>query len=672
MNQENKDNKMHIPYASRMQIAVCVALCPACIIIYTLLNEFTRLESAFSAIILSILYLVCVALIFAYDKAHMSNVPNSKLSGIMDEKLSIVLKNSFSPAIVMDSYGTVLWYNGVMHDILGDKLNYIGKNIKSLFGDSLTGDNFSGKPVTLFERLYNIESFALSENSEGLYIIMLSDITELEEAKRLYRDERVAVAYIAIDNVEDILQYVHEKFRNAVSSVDDKIKAWAASMNGIVKSYDNDKYIMFFDSSKLDECLENRFEILDAIREIRVGDGVSVTASIGVSRIKGTLEEREMAAREAIDLALQRGGDQVVYKTEDFIEYYGGRTKSLYKRSNVKSRIFTGRLSALIARSDNVIIMGHKYGDFDSIGASVGIVRLAMILGIKANIAVDMRDANLSPCIEMMQECKGYSQVFVDRAEAFDLITPDTLVVLVDHNKYERSQFSDIPTRVSNVVMIDHHRKSDVMPENVVLSYIEPSASSTCELVTEILEVAVMSQNIAKEEADLLLSGVLLDTKQFTRNTGTRTFGAAQYLRGAGANPSDVYGMFKASPLDLVKEARFHTSITVYNDNIAISSCDGDNDVSYRIVASKAADKMLALQNIEAAFAIVKIGETIHISGRSNGNINVQIILEKFNGGGHFDIAGAQIKSDSIESILATLKESIDEYIEQSQKTTSN
>ncbi len=664
MNSKNKNKKMHIPFASRMQLAICVALCPLCIIIYTLINEFTKLDGAFTATILSILYLICVALISVYHSKYVQSVPSAKLNELLEEESSIILKNSLSPIIIMDSYGTVLWYNSSMNEIIEEDSNYIGNNIKTIFGDSLTKDNFSGKPIELFGKLYNIESFEISKNSEGLYLIMLSDITQLSEAQKRYEDERVAVAYIAIDNVEDILQYVHEKFRNAVSTVDDKIKAWAASMNGVVKSYDNDKYIMFFDSSKLDECINNRFDILDTIRDIRVGDGVSITASIGVSRIRGTLAEREAAAREAIDMALQRGGDQVVYKTENSIEYYGGRTKSLYKRSNVKTRTFTNRLSALIARSDNIIIMGHRYGDFDSIGASVGIVRLAMLLGIKANIAVDMRDKNILPCVEMMQECKGYSQVFVDRAEAFDLISPDTMVVLVDHNQFERSQFSDISSKVNNVVIIDHHRKSDVMPESVVLSYIEPSASSTCELVTEMLEVAVTSQNIAKEEADLLLSGILLDTKQFTRNTGTRTFGAAQYLRGAGANPSDVYGMFKASPLDLAKEARFHTSITVYKNNIAISSCDGETDDSYRVVASKAADKMLALQDIEAAFAIVKIGDQIHISGRSNGKINVQIILEKLNGGGHFDIAGAQIKSDSVISVLETLKESIDDYLE--------
>ncbi len=667
-----QNSKLNSPYATRLQIAICVALCPIFIVGYTLLSVFTELNSAFSAVFLTILYLSLVALIFSYKQKYVSHIPCENLEQLLSEDSSMVIKNTKTPSIIIDSYGTVLWYNSAMHSIIGETLGYIGQNVKTIFGDTLSGDNFTGKPISLFGNLYTIESYDITTNANGLYLLMLSDITELEQIKHLYESERTAVAYIAIDNVEDILQYVHDQFRNAISTVDDKIKVWAASMNGVVKSYDNDKYIMFFDSSRLEECIESRFDILDAIRDIKVGDGVSITASIGVSKIKGTLAERENAAREAIDMALQRGGDQAVYKTEDAIEYYGGRTKSLYKRSNVKTRIFTARLSALIARADNVIVMGHRYGDFDSIGASVGIVRLAMLLGAKANIAIDMRDANLLPCIEMMQNCPGYSQVFVDRAEAFDIMSPDTLVVLVDHNKFERSQFSDISSNVQNVVMIDHHRKSDIMPETVGLYYIEPSASSTCELVTEMLEVAIMSQNIAKEEADLLLAGILLDTKQFTRNTGTRTFGAAQYLRGAGANPSDVYSMFKLSPLDLAKEARFHTSITVYKNNVAISSCDGDTDDSYRIIASKAADKMLTLQNIEAAFAVVKIGDIIHISGRSNGNINVQIILEKLNGGGHFDIAGAQIKSDSVISVLETLKESIDDYLELDGKNISN
>ena len=208
------------------------------------------------------------------------------------------------------------------------------------------------------------------------------------------------------------------------------------------------------------------------------------------------------------------------------------------------------------------------------------------------------------------------------------------------------------------------------MPESVVLSYIEPSASSTCEMVTEMLEMSVSSQNLIKEEADMLLAGILLDTKQFTRNTGTRTFGAAQYLRGAGADPTDVYDLFKTKPEDLTKEARFHTAITIYNENIAVACCDGETDESYRIIASKAADKMLTLKGVEAAFTLVRIGELIHISGRSSGTVNVQLILEKLNGGGHFDVAGAQVASDSIIAVLETLKESIDEYTQSNSRRT--
>ncbi len=660
---DNKNERRHIPFASRTQLIICVVLCPLAIAVYALLREFTEIDSVFIAIAVSLLYLLAVALIAMHHAKYIESAPVESVQELLSENGSLVFKNSTSPVMVIDSYGTVLWYNEAMHDIADSHGNYIGSNIVTVFDKPISKEHMNGSPVELFERIYTIESFEISNSKDGLYLAMLSDITTLSDTQKRYSDERVAVAYIAIDNVEDILQYVHEKFRDAVSSVDDTLKEWADSMNGIVKSYDNDKYIMLFESSKLDECIEKRFEILDKIRNSRVGDGVSITASIGVSRVPGTLKDRENAAREAIDMALQRGGDQVVYKTEDRIEYYGGRTKSLYKRSNVRSRTFANQLNATMARADNVIVMGHKYGDFDSFGASVGVVRLAMLLGIKVNVAVDMRDANIHPCVDIMQSCEGYEHIFVDSAEAFDLVGPDTLVVLVDHNTLERAQFSDIAKRVKDVVIIDHHRKTNVMPETVGLSYIEPSASSTCELLAEMLEAVVTSNNIAKQEADFLLAGILLDTKQFTRNTGTRTFGAAQYLRGAGASPSDVYDLFKIDPKDLAKEARFHTAITVYRGNIAISSCEGDTDETYRVIASKAADKMLTLKDVEAAFTLVSIGEQIHISGRSNGKINVQLILEKLKGGGHFDIAGAQIKSESITAVLETLKESIDEYL---------
>ncbi len=664
MKKNDKDNKRHVPYASRVDLVVYVSLGCLNIAIAVLLSSLFDIGEVLLAVTVALAYLLEVAVINLRRSSFSDMLPEASIHSLLHEDSSVVFKNSSAPVVTFDMQGRILWYNEAMANALPDDDSYVGRDLTDIAAIELSEIVKSDAVATVGNGIYKVEGFEISARSPGLYIAVFSDITKLTETEKRYNDERVAVAYIAIDNVEDILQYVHDKFATAVSHVDEKLKAWAASMNGIIKTYENDKYVMLFDSVYLDKCIEDRFAILDDIRDTRVGDGVSVTVSIGVSRSKKTLAERELDARDAVDLALQRGGDQAVYKSADTIEYYGGRTKSVYKRSNVRSRTFASQLTALMVRADNVIIMGHRYGDFDSFGAAVGVARLAMLCGVKANIAVDLRDRNLSPCIQMMQATDMYSQTFIDNAEGLDLISRDTLVVLVDHNTTVRAQFSDIANKSNNIAVIDHHRVVGAISSAIRIAYIEPSASSTCEMVTEMLESAVSSQNLLKQEADILLAGILLDTKQFTRNTGTRTFGAAQYLRGAGADPTDVYNLFKTAPEDLSKEARFHTAITLYRDNIAVACCDGETDESYRIIASKAADKMLTLRGVEAAFTLVRIGEQIHISGRSSGVINVQLILEKLHGGGHFDVAGAQVTSDSIVAVLETLKDSIDQYFE--------
>jgi c-di-AMP phosphodiesterase-like protein len=663
---KNKNDK--ILFATRTELAAAIALGCLNLLLTALVAELWSVPAIIPAVCFTLIYLIEIALMGIKRERGAKEITTVELADFMSEAGSVVVKATAAPVVAMDSRGTVLWYNEAMHLVLDEYGNFIGTNVSELLHAELDTFNISGARVDLYGRLYDLQGYSVTEQGDGLFLLQLDDVTDLVVANKKYVDERMVVAYIAIDNVEDVLQYVHEKFRDAVSAVDEKIKSWIASMNGIIKSYDNDKYIALIDSVELERCIENRFSILDEIRGTRVGDGVSVTASIGISKIEGTLADREVAARSAIDMALERGGDQAVYKTDEGIEYYGGRTKTVYKRSNIRSRTFTNQLLSLMSRADNVIVMGHRYGDFDSFGASIGVVRLATLCGARVNVAVDMRDANLSPFIDLMQKSEDYSKTFVDIAEALDLLTPDTLVILVDHNSFSRAQFSDIAAKVNNVAVIDHHRKSEALPESVKLSYIEPSASSTCELITEMLENAISSRYLLKEEADIILAGILLDTKQFTRNTGTRTFGAAQYLRGAGANPSDVYGLFKTDPEDLSKEARFHTSITIYKENIAISSCDGDTDDTYRVIASKAADKMLTLKGIEAAFTLVRIGDHIHISARSSGKINVQLILEKLGGGGHFDIAGAQVISESAVAVLERLKASIDDYLDEIEK----
>ena len=662
------NRKNNVPFASRHELVLSIALACLNITVFGLFCEFTEINKAVLAVCVVVIYLLEIAALGVLRQKQQNSEPDIGMHEILLETSSTVLKNTNQPIATFDEQGKILWCNDAMLKMLRFEENPIGMGIETVFGTTISAGKFGSSNLTIKNRLYNAESFILSKGENPVYMLSLTDVTALSEMEKKYNENKVCIAYIAIDNIEDVLQYVHEKFRVAVSRVDEKLKTWADSLGATIKSYDNDKYIMFFDSVSLDKCLENRFSILDEIRETRVGDGVSITISMGVSRMDGTLRDRELAARDAIDLALQRGGDQVVYINNGVTEYYGGRTKSIYKRSNVKSRTFTNQLTSLMVRADNVLIMGHRYGDFDSFGAAIGVARIAITCGVKANIAVELHDKNLEPCIRMMQSTDAYAQMFVDNADGLDLVGSDTLLVLVDHNDPARSQFADIAAKVNSIVVIDHHRKVDTFHESVKLYYVEPSASSACELVTEMLESAISSQNLLKEEADMMLAGVLLDTKQFTRNTGTRTFGAAQYLRGAGANPTDVYSLFKTAPDDLKKESRFHTAINIYRSNIALSTCEGETDETYRIIASKAADKMLTLRGIEAAFSLVKIGDQVHISGRSSGTINVQLILEKLHGGGHFDVAGAQVVSESIMSVLETLKASIDEYFDSEDK----
>ncbi len=662
--QNNKNNDFRVPFVTRFELMICALLGCLNLILFAIVSSLTDVYDAFWAILFVLLYAIEIALIDYRRNKSKSISDSSDVHVILAQESSTVLRNTKTPVVMADLKGIVLWYNDAMRAILPEERNYIDCELQEMLNTKISSDIFSNGTIEIGDKVYSFEAFCLTESDNSIYAITFNDISEINEIERKYNDERTCVAYIAIDNVEDMLQYAHDKFRDTVAIVDDKLRAWIHSINGIIKSYENDKYLVLFDSAYLDSCIEDKFAILDKIRESRIGDEASITVSIGVSRIKGSLKDRESAAREAIDLALQRGGDQAVYKTESSTTYYGGRTKSIYKRSNVKSRTFMNQLCAQMVRADNVIIMGHRFGDFDSFGASVGLARLAMMFGVKVNVAVDMRDKNLEPCISILQNDETFSQVFVDNAEGLDLVSPDSLLILADHNTLQRAQFADVASKVNDIVIIDHHRKVDKLPDNVILSYIDPSASSTCELVTEMLESAMTSQTLTKDEADILLAGIILDTKQFTRNSGTRTFGAAQYLRGAGASPGDVYNLFKTDPLDLSKEARFHTAITTYRDRIAISCCDGETDNSYRIIASKAADKMLTLKGIEAAFTLVKIGDQIHISGRSTGSINVQLILEKLKGGGHYDVAGAQVVSDSVRDVLEQLKESIDDYLD--------
>ena len=652
--------------ATRLDIAACVALACLFLVVSGFLLALTELDAYTVVLLCAFGYLLLLFLYAALRLGTESLASTRRLHEAFEGELERVMASLGQPAFLCDVNGKIVWCNRELVDLIGRHDLVVGAEIDdvcSLDVEALSGDG-GDAIVSIGERLYTYEGIPVEAEGQALWFVLFTDCTEYEQLRALHEAETVAVSYIVIDNIEELLQYVQDTYRSAANAVEDAIKAWVHGMGGVLKLYEKDKYIAFFDVEHLKKCVERRFEVLDSVRSVRVGDGMPITVSIGVSAVGGSLEEKEAAAQAALDMALQRGGDQAVVRTETGYDYFGGKTKAVQKRTNVRSRVVATELGVLMARTENVLIMGHRFGDFDSFGAAVGIARLAMLCGVRPHIVVNMQDPNLAPCFEKLEEVEDYSDVFVSAAGGMDLIRPDTLLIVVDVNNLDHVESPEIVRSVRDMAIIDHHRKTTEFPKEPLLTYIEPSASSASELVSEILEQHMFAKSLLKEEAELLLAGILLDTKQFTRNTGARTFGAALFLRGEGAIPGESSDLFRSGVDDLTKEARFHTNALIYRERIAISYVDEGADGSYRVIAAKAADKLLTVKGVCASFTLVSIGNRIHISARSDGSINVQLILEQLNGGGHYDVAGAQVDGESMQAVILRLREAINQYLD--------
>ncbi|MBQ9746014.1 MAG: DHH family phosphoesterase [Clostridia bacterium] len=437
-------------------------------------------------------------------------------------------------------------------------------------------------------------------------------------------------------------------------------------MGGFVREYGSNRFMCVFEAQQFAVLEADKFSLLDEIREIRLGETtLSVTISMGIAKIEGTLLEKERAAQAALDMALQRGGDQVVVKAKDGVEFYGGKTKAVQKRTRVRSRVIANELVALISRSENVLIMGHSFPDADSFASSVAVARVAKFCGTDVNVVIDENDKNLRHCFRSLEDDMEYSGLFVDRAQAQDLMKTGTLVIVTDVNNMKICEAPDIVQSAQEYIVIDHHRKTSEFVKQPEIEYIEPSASSASELMAELLELILPQGTLPKPEADLLFAGMLLDTKQFTHNTGVRTFGAALYLRNEGASPLDAQALFKTDLDDFRSEAQFESNVSIYRGVVAIALNEEDTDNSLtRINAAKAADRLLSVEGIRAAFAVCSIEKVICVSARSDNTVNVQLIAEKLGGGGHFDSAGVQFRDVSIKEALIMLRAAIDEVLD--------
>lgn len=672
-------NKKEKIFDTSFKVAVaCAASAVILFCIYILGCAKTAFDPVYIGIFVLVLYALFVSAVMLTARKIISG--NQKIGESLNPVLGNIMLDTVSklpsPVLICDeSDGRIIWYNKSLLSLSPQRRALHGEFISEIFNTTvmniMKNEGTDGTAVDSLpksgESVRNFRAIGhrLKNNDKNYCVIVFNECTELQKMYTAMADEETIVAYIIVDNLDELLQYEQEKYRAASSEIEVILRKWAAECGGILKEYERDKYIFLFTSRNLDEFIVRRFEIFDRVRDIRIGEGnLPVTISIGVAQVSGSLFEKERSAQASLDMALQRGGDQAALKTAagDF-QYFGGRTKPVQKRIKVKSRVITSELINHISKSGNVLIMGHKYPDFDAFGACVGIYRLTQFCGVKANIVINVNELSVvpaAPAIKRISKIPEYRDVLIDRVTALETVRSDTLLIIVDVNNTEMFEAPEIYDNVQNTVIIDHHRKNAEFKISPLISYIEPSASAACELVAEMLEQALPQGMLHKEEANALLSGILLDTKQFTKGTGTRTFSSALYLRDAGADPVEVQDMFRTNLEDFMREAKFGSNVFMYRGKMAIAVYYGEGEIADKVAAAKAADKLLSIKGVAASFAIVKVKDSVQISARSTGTVNVQLILEKLNGGGHFDSAGAQISGVSVDTAFVRLKSAID------------
>lgn len=639
--------------------------------------------AAFTEIALGIIALVFVIVLaifeagicyFAYlvHKKHTIDDTSKSLEHLISE----VVRQVDFPSVITTADGKILWANRKMLTLCGaaNQMAVSGKNLSIYTGipmNEIIGKT-GKKVVTVSDTNFYAYCYLMEAPERDYWMTTLEDRTEIDALEAQINSESPVVTYVSVDNLDELAQYTQGSYREAATEVNEIITDWAHSIGALIREYDREKYLLVFPKDRLDECVESKFDILDRIREVRFGDeNMSVTVSMGVSAVGKDITERSRNAETALETALQRGGDQVAMRTSTGIDFFGGKTKINQKRTKVRSRVISDKLINHITEAGNVIIMGHKNPDFDSIGSCIGLARLALAYNPNVKIVIDQNNSNFKCSTErLLDAMPEYSDIFISSARGLDMLRSDTLLIMSDVNNLKIVESSDIAANVWNTIIIDHHRKTAEFEREPLIAYIEPSASSASELVSELIEITSMGANasdaarLSRHEANVMLAGIMLDTKNFTRTTSERTFSAALYLRSAGADPEYARTFFFADLPSFVTESKLGSEVRLYRERIALTVCEGNGTPDDRIAAAKAADTLLTVQNIDAAFVLIRTDSAIAISARSNGKINVQLILEKIGGGGHFDSAGAQVKNTVSKEVLEQLKGAIDEYLD--------
>ncbi|WP_139906221.1 DHH family phosphoesterase [Clostridium thermarum] len=575
------------------------------------------------------------------------------------------------PLIITGSQGNIVWYNQNMSSILKQE-QILGKSISTIIKGLEISAITESKDnhfeyINIKERYYHVYTSIVhvSDNKNDKDDIILFYFYDITEAKKIY-DNRESVMLIEVDNLDDILKTVDDGQRPLlVAEIERNINNYAQGINALVRKYASNKYVLSVQEKYLEEEIKKKFDILDVIREISMGNKLSVTLSIGVGRGGNSPLENHNFANSAKELALGRGGDQVVVKYGERLLFFGGKTKEMEKRTRVRARVIAHALRDLINESSTVFIMGHKNPDVDCLGAAVGLNSIIRNLKKESYIILEPPNSGVKQLLEKFKKDPDYEDVFINSEACKARMDENSLLIIVDvHNKgYILNE--ELVKEIKRVVIIDHHRKSADYIENAILSYMEPYASSTSELITEIIQYIIDKPKLKQLEAESLLAGICVDTKNFYFKTGVRTFEAASFLRRLGADTVDVKKLFSDDLNTYIQRSEIIKSATVEN-NIAIAVCPPY--IEDTVLAAQAADELLNITGIQASFVFVKIENDLYISGRSLGDVNVQVIMEALGGGGHMNIAGTKLFNTTVEEGLKALKEAIDKNLMEGEK----
>lgn len=644
----------------------------ACLGVFALASLYFRQYTLAAAEGVVTLILAVVAIIARHkNKKQLTAYIESITYDAENAKNSTLLSFPLPMAVFRLADSSVVWGNDSFFQMFGVSGSRIDAQLAALIPDFsgkwlLEGKTRYPSLVEIKERKYQMYGNLIrAQNDEDENAIMgityWMDVTDYDNTRIRYEQSRPVPGVIVIDNLEELIRNYPDRVKNEIrDSVEDRLRRWSESYNGILRRYDRDRYFAIFEKKDIDQMRKDKFSINEEIHQIENPSGIPASISIGFGEDAETLEQGLQFADVGTELALSRGGDQTVIKNRLSFEFYGGRGFEIEKRTKVKSRVMANTLSELIRESSKVYVMGHKYADLDAVGADIGICCLARKLGIKAYIIIDQNHNASKPLIERMKREPEYKEVFLSPIEALNLADVRTLLVVVDTNRPEQVEDSALLAACNRVAVIDHHRVGATYIQNAALGFIEPYASSASELVTEILQELVETSDLKKSEAAALMSGIVLDTKSFSLRTGERTFDAAAWLRRAGAETSEVKKLFQIDMGTTIARYKLMQDAEVYRGvAIAIS-----NEYQERIVAAQAADELLNISGVEASVVASPDGQGgIYASARSIGEVNVQILMEKLGGGGNRSAAAVKLDHTTPEEAGKKVREAIDDYL---------